>query len=60
MAKYTENKKINNKKWDDKNLKRMSLAIPIDLYNRLENYAKENELSVNKAIRTAIEHMLDV
>lgn len=52
--KYTERKKINNKKWDDANLKRGTYAISLDLYTQLEIYCKNNNISKNKLISNAI------
>ena len=54
----SEKQKAWNKQWDEKNLKRMSLAIPIELYTQLKEYSDNKGLTVNRAIRTAIENMI--
>ena len=51
---YTENKKKNNQKWDKENLKRMSLAMPIKLYNQFEQYCTDNCMSKNGMINQII------
>lgn len=51
---YTENKKRNNQKWDKENLKRMSLAMPIKLYEQFEQYCTDKGMSKNGMINVAI------
>ena len=51
---YTENKKKNNQKWDKENLKRMSLAMPIKLYEQFEQYCIDNGMSKNGMINRII------
>ena len=50
MAKYTEAKKKNNKKWDDANLKRGAYAMQIELYDIFDNYCKNKNISKNGLI----------
>lgn len=52
--KYTENKKASNLKWDQANLKRMSLAMPIELYTQFEKYCDNNKMSKNGMINKII------
>lgn len=56
---YTERKKINNKKWDEKNLKRISLAVPIDLAEKLEQYLGETGMSKNGFIVSLIREKME-
>ncbi|MBR4015331.1 MAG: antitoxin [Anaerotignum sp.] len=56
---YTERKKINNKKWDEKNLKRISLAVPIDLAEKLEQYLEETGMSKNGFIVSLIREKME-
>ncbi|MBR3237367.1 MAG: hypothetical protein IKF99_02915 [Oscillospiraceae bacterium] len=55
----SEAKKRNNIKWDAKNLKRMSLAVPVRLYERMQAHIEKNGGSMNKFIKEAIEKALD-
>lgn len=52
----TEKKKASNAKWDSVNLKRMSLAIPVELYDRMTDHIKGE--SVNGFIKRAIEEKI--
>lgn len=54
MARYTEKKKTSNQKWDQANLKRMSLAMPIRLYEQFEKYCVDNNISKNGLINQII------
>lgn len=56
----TEKKKASNAAWDSKNLKRMSLAMRIDLYERMKAHMdKIGEKSANGFITSAIAEKLD-
>ena len=53
--KYTEKKKESNKRWDDKNLDRMSLALPAGTKDQIkEHITKTEDSSVNSFIKRAI------
>lgn len=55
----SEKKKASNAVWDSKNLKRTSLAIRIDLYDRLKAHLDNSGASVNGFISDAIMEKLD-
>ena len=55
----SEKKKASNEKWDAKNLKRMSLALGVDEYERLRAYLDQTGESMNGFIRRAIAEKLD-
>ena len=55
----SEAKKRNNAAWDSKNLKRMSLAVPVKLYERMQAHVEENGGTMNGFIKSAIEKALD-
>ena len=56
----TEKKKASNAAWDSKNLKRMSLAMRIDLYERMKTHINRiGEKSANGFIVNAIIEKLD-
>ena len=55
----TEKKKASNAAWDSKNLKRMSLAMRIDLYERMKAYVDEKGESVNGFIIDAVTEKLN-
>ena len=46
----SEAQKKANKKWDEKNLKNGSYKMPIELYEKFENYCKINNISKNRLI----------
>ena len=54
----SESRKAANAKWDNANLRRMSLAIPISLYERLKAHTDAKDETVNHFIRRAIEELL--
>ena len=54
----SESRKAANAKWDSANLKRLSLAIPISLYEQLKSHTDTNSETVNHFIRRAIETVL--
>ena len=55
----SEAKKRNNAAWDAKNLKRMSLAVPVRLYERMQAHVAKNGETMNGFIKSAIEKALD-
>lgn len=59
MAKYTEAKKKNNQKWDEKNLKRSGFAMPIELYEKFENYCKNKNISKNGLICELVKERIE-
>lgn len=54
----TEKKKASNAKWDAANLKRMSLAVPVDLHDRMQEHVKETGETVNGFIKRAIDETI--
>ena len=54
----TEAKKRNNAAWDAKNLKRMSLAVPMQLFERMQDRISATGQTMNGFIKQAIEHEL--
>ena len=55
----SESKKRANKKWDKENTKYQTVMLKIDEYNRLQEYAKENNIAKNTFIRKAIAKAMD-
>ena len=55
----SESRKAANAKWDSANLKRMSLAIPNKLYERLKDHTEAKNETINHFIRRAIETLLE-
>ena len=54
----SDRRKAANAKWDSANLKRLSLAIPISLYEQMKKHTETNGESVNHFIRRSIENIL--
>ena len=55
----SEAKKRGNKKWDDANLKRISLAMSKELYSKFEKCCADNGHSKNGLINEIIKEYLD-
>ena len=55
----TEKKKASNARWDAENLKRMSLALPVALFARLQEAVSRTGGSMNGFIREAIQEKID-
>lgn len=55
----SEAKKRNNAAWDAKNLKRLSLAVPVKLFERMQAYVDQTGQTMNGFIRQAIETRLN-
>lgn len=55
----SEKKRASNAKWDAANLKRTSLAIPNELYDRLKDHTEAKNETINHFIRRAIETLLE-
>lgn len=56
---YTEKRKASNAKWDAANLKRLSLAVKIEIYDRMKSRIDETGESMNGFITAAILEKLD-
>lgn len=54
MANYSEARKNANKNWDNKNLDRISIALPKGSKEALKNHADKQGESVNGFIKRAI------
>ena len=59
MGRYTEKKKLSNKKWDDANLRNGSYKMPIELYENFDNYCKSMNISKNKIINELVREKLE-
>ena len=57
--KYTEAKKINNRKWDSENLDRMSIALPQGEKERIKAHAEKRGESANAFIKRAIAETIE-
>ena len=55
---YTEKRKASNKKWDEANLKRMSLAVSCDRYERMKEYTMKTGESINGFVNRAIDETI--
>ncbi|MBQ2013312.1 MAG: hypothetical protein II206_11065 [Bacteroidaceae bacterium] len=55
----SEKKKASNERWDRENLKRMSLAVPVDLHERMQAHIKQSGESMNGFIKRAIAAALE-
>lgn len=51
----TEKKKASNAKWDAANLKRMSLAVPIERYEQMSQRIKETGETMNGYLNRLID-----
>ena len=59
MGRYTEKKKLSNKKWDEANLRNGSYKMPIELYENFDNYCKSMNISKNKIINELVRGKLE-
>ena len=50
----SEKKKASNAKWDAENLKRMSLAVPCSLHDRMQEHIQKTGESMNGFIKRSI------
>lgn len=57
--KVSENKRASNDRWDKANVKRMSLVLRVDEWERLKQYLDKTGAKANTFIRKAIEEKLD-
>ena len=54
----TEKKRASNAKWDSKNLKRLSLALPIDDYEHMKEHINSTGETQNGFIKRAIKETI--
>lgn len=54
----TEKKKASNAKWDSKNLKRISVAMPVELRNRMEKHIEKTGETTNGFVKRAIDETI--
>lgn len=59
MSNYTEAKKEGNKRWDAKNLDRLSLALPKGSKDAIKAHAEKKGESVNGFISRAIKETME-
>lgn len=59
MSNYTEAKKEGNKRWDAKNLDRLSIALPKGSKNAIKAHAESKGESVNGFISRAIKETME-
>ena len=50
----SEKKKASNAKWDAQNLKRLSLAVPVERYAEMKEHTQETGETINGFINRAI------
>ena len=55
----SEKKKASNAKWDAANLKRLSLAIPLDLFGRLQEHIIRTGETLNGFLKRAISETIN-
>ena len=55
----SDKKKASNARWDAKNLKRMSLAVPVSLHDRMVGHIDETGETMNGFIKRSIETTLN-
>ena len=56
--KYTEARKEGNRRWDEKNLDRLSIALPKGSKDRIKAHAAEHMESINGFVSRAIEETI--
>ena len=55
----SEKKKASNAKWDAENLKRMSLAVPCSLHDRMKEHTEKTGETMNGFVKRAIMETLE-
>lgn len=55
----SEKKKASNAKWDAENLKRLSLAVPVSLHDRMKEHTEKTGETMNGFIKRAIVETLE-
>ena len=56
---YTEKRKTANKKWDTKNLDRISVALPKGYKDRIKEHAENRGEKMSSFIKRAITEQID-
>lgn len=59
MSNYTDAKKEGNKRWDAKNLDRLSIALPKGSKETIKSHAESQGESINGFIKRAIEETME-
>ena len=54
----SEKKKASNAKWDSANLKRLSLALPVDDFSQMQEHIKQTGETQNGFIKRAIKETM--
>ena len=54
----SEKKKASNTKWDAANIKRSSIALPVELHERMEAHTKKTGETKNGFIKRAIDETI--
>lgn len=54
----SEKKKASNAKWDSVNLKRLSLALPVDDFSQMQEHVKQTGETQNGFIKRAIKETI--
>lgn len=55
----SETRKAANARWDAKNLKRMSLAVSCQLYDRMQEHIRKTGETMNSFIKRSITETID-
>ena len=55
----SEKKRASNAKWDSEHLKRMSLAVPLEMYERMQTHIAQTGESMNGFIKRSINELLN-
>ena len=55
----SEKRKASNRRWDEKNLARMSLAVPVDLHNSMKEHIKKTKETMNGFVKRAIAEAIE-
>lgn len=59
VQKYTEKKKESNRRWDEKNLDRISIAVPKGNREKIKAHAAAQGETVNGFIKRAIDEVME-
>jgi len=55
MSKYTDKRKATNQKWDKQNIKRVSIALPLEAIPQLQAQASAQGQTMHKYLLSCIE-----
>lgn len=55
----SEKKKASNAKWDAENLKRLSLAVPVSMFEFMKEHTEKTGETMNGFIKRAIVELLE-